>query len=360
MVWIVPEYMPEQVNAAGKALQKIEFPVVTPDGLQALAVINNWRSAHAYPLNTFQITLRNKARKIERDVVVAQRSKRLESIHKKLIDKPTMRMTQMQDIAGCRAVFSRLRSVYRLVQAYKASKFDHKFRSEKDYIHQPKADGYRCYHLVYEYCGTPETAAYTGLRVEVQIRTQTQHAWATAVEAVGIFTKQALKSNQGDEDWLRFFALMGSAIAAIEKTTPIPGTPTAKAKLITEIDALVRKLRVKEMLQVYNATITTLGSAKDEKYFIVEVDPEQLKITVRRYKAKQSGEANRVYTMLEGQQPEDSPNQIVLVSVDNINALKRAYPNYFLDTNHFSRLVDRVLKGDIPDPIIQANHVLGN
>ena len=301
MAWAVPEYKAVEVNAAGKELQKMEFPVVTVEGLEALAVINNLRSAHAYPLNTFQITLRNKARKIERSVIVAQRSKRLESIHKKLVDKPTMRMTQMQDIAGCRAVFSRLRSVYRLVQAYKASKFDHKFRSEKDYIDEPKADGYRCYHLVYEYCGTEDTAAYTGLRVEVQIRTQMQHAWATAVEAVGIFTKQALKSNQGDEDWLRFFALMGSAIAAIEKTTPVPGTPSTKRELTAEIESLATKLHVKEMLQVYNSTITTLGSAKDEKYFIVEVDPEQLKITVRRYKAKQSEEANRVYTELESQ-----------------------------------------------------------
>lgn len=358
MAWAVPEFKPEEVNSAGKALQKMEFPVATLEGFKALAILNNWRSAHAYPLNTFQITLRNKARKIERSVIVAQRSKRLESIHKKLVAKPTMRMTQMQDIAGCRAVFLRLSSVYRLVQGYKASKFDHKFRSEKDYINQPKADGYRCYHLVYEYCGTSDTSAYTGLRVEVQIRTQMQHAWATAVEAVGIFTKQALKSNQGDEDWLRFFALMGGAIAAIEKTTPVPGTPTAKKALIAEIDALAHKLHVKEMLQVYNATITTLGSAKDEKYFIVEVDPEALKITVRRYKAKQSEEANKLYTELESQLPDSSTNQIVLVSVDNINALKRAYPNYFLDTNLFSRLVDRVLKRDIPDPILQTSLAL--
>jgi Region found in RelA / SpoT proteins len=354
MAWAVPQYKPEQVNAAGRQLAKLEFPVVDVEGLDALAVLNNWRSAHAYPLNTFQITLRNKARKIERGVIVAQRSKRLESIHKKLSSKSTMRMTQMQDIAGCRAVFLRLRSVYRLVTAYKTSKFDHKFRSEKDYIAHPKPDGYRCYHLVYEYCGTKDTAAYTGLRVEVQIRTQMQHAWATAVEAVGIFTRQALKSNQGDQDWLRFFALMGSAIAAIEQTPSVPDTPVSKSALVKEIEALAHKLHVKEMLQVYNATITTLGSAKDEKYFIVELNTEEFRITVRRYKAKQSEEANRVYTELEGQVPEGSPIQIVLVSVDNINALKRAYPNYFLDTNLFSRIVDRVLKSEFPPPLRQT------
>lgn len=351
MAWAKPEFKPEQVNAAARKLATMEFPVVNEDDLENLAIINNWRSAHAYPLNTFQITLRNKARKIESEAIVAQRSKRLESIHKKLAGKPTMRMTQMQDIAGCRAIFSKLKDVYTLANEYKTSRFDHKFRNEKDYIANPKPDGYRCYHLVYEYRGTrEETAAYSGLRVEVQIRSKMQHAWATAVEAVGIFTKQALKSNQGSQDWLRFFSLMGSAIAAIERTPPVPDTPSEKDKLIAEISQLANQLHVKEMLQAYNATITTLGSAKDEKYFIIEMDPEQHKITVRRYKAKQSAEANAVYTELESKIPDNSSTQVVLVSVENINALKRAYPNYFLDTNSFSKIVERVLRGNIYEP----------
>lgn len=356
MAWATPEFRPEEVNAAAKKLASLDFPILGEDDLQVLSVLNNWRSAHAYPLNTFQITLRTKARKIERDVIIAQRSKRLDSIHRKLTSKNSMRMTQMQDIAGCRAVFSKLRSVYRLVSAYKASRFDHKFRNEKDYISSPKPDGYRCYHLVYEYRGTRiETAAYNGLRVEVQIRTQMQHAWATAVEAVGVFTKQALKSNQGDQDWLRFFSLMSAAFAAIEQTAPVPNTPLNKATLIDEISSLAVHLNVKNTLQVYNSTITTLGSAKDEKYFIVEMSPDDAKVIIRRYKARQSEEANRMYTELESKIPEGSSTQVVLVSVENVNALKRAYPNYFLDTNTFSRLVDRVLRGDIPDPVVQAN-----
>lgn len=354
MAWATPNHKPEEINAAARKLACMEFPIIDDEGLESLAVINNWRSSHAYPLNTFQITLRIKARKIEQGVIVAQRSKRLDSIHRKLVQKPTMRMTQMQDIAGCRAIFDKLKSVYILVDTYKSSKFDHKFRNEKDYIKNPKPDGYRCYHLVYEYRGNrPETSSYSGLRVEVQIRTKLQHAWATAVEAVGIFTKQALKSNQGSQEWLRFFALMGSAIAAIERTQPVPGTPTEKEKLINEISDLVQKLHVKEMLQAYNATITTLGSSKDEKYFIVELDPEQHKITVRRYKAKQSEEANRLYTQLESKIPENSATQVVLVSVENINALKRAYPNYFLDTDMFGRIVEKVLKKAIPEPLTQ-------
>lgn len=348
--WVTPQYSPQDVNKAGKALSQMEFPVTTMAGLKSLRVINNWRASHAYPLNIFQKTLRKKARKIERRVVVAQRAKRLDSIHKKLIAKPSMRMTQMQDIAGCRAVFTRINQVYRLATAYKRGKFEHKFRNEKDYISWPKADGYRSFHLVYEYVGTQHTE-YDGLRVEIQIRTQYQHAWATAVEAVGIFTRQALKSNQGDEDWLRFFALMSSAIASIEGTPCVPSTPTNKLDLVKELQALSQKLRASEMLRVYNVTLDSLGSGKDAKYFILELDPDENRITLRRFKAKESAEANRVYTDIESKVPDGSRRQVVLVSVTDIAALKKAYPNYFLDTALFSRLVDRVLKGDFPDPI---------
>jgi ppGpp synthetase/RelA/SpoT-type nucleotidyltranferase len=350
MAWAKLEYRLEEYNAAARLLSRTAFPVTTTDALQALDVINNWRSAHAYPLNTFQITLRNRARKVERNVTVAQRAKRLDSIHRKLLSKKTMRLTQMQDIAGCRAILTRLSSVRKLTDSYKRSDFDHKFRNEKNYIEQPKRDGYRSVHLVYEYVGTDNTAAYNGLRVEIQIRTQMQHSWATAVEAVGIFTKQALKSNQGDEEWLRFFALMSSAIASIEQTVCVPETPTRKDELAAEIEFLADKLKAREMLRAYNTTLRTVGAAKDAKYFIIELDPSEGQITLTRYKAKESSSANTEYTRLESQIPEESRRQVVLVSAADINALKRAYPNYFLDTALFSRLVDRVISRDFPDP----------
>jgi hypothetical protein len=69
----------------------------------------------------------------------------------------------------------------------------------------PQKSGYRGIHLVYRYNG--RKTEYNGLKIEIQIRTVIQHAWATAVETVGMFTQQALKSSQGEQDWLRYFAL---------------------------------------------------------------------------------------------------------------------------------------------------------
>lgn len=144
---------------------------------------------------------------------------------------------------------------------------------------------------------------------------------------------------------------MSSALAAIEKTPCVPETPHNKDELVSELSKLSQKLRARDMLSAYNITLNTLGAAKDAKYFIIHLDPDEVKANLRRYKAKESSEANRVYTELESQIPDHSRQQVVLVSVADINALKRAYPNYFLDTALFSRLVYRILKKDFPAPL---------
>jgi hypothetical protein len=225
-------------------------------------------------------------------------------------------------------------------------------RGEKNYINQPKLDGYRSYHLIYEYTGFDKTAIYTGRKIEIQVRTQLQHAWATAVESVGIFTKQALKSNQGDKDWIRFFALMSNVIASIEQCSAVPGTPNKKAELTKELNDLSKKLNVEGVLAAYNLSLNyTTQRVKEAKYFLLNLDPETQNVQVAKFKAKQSELANEQYTRWESEVPKGSARQVVLVSVDSIAALKRAYPNYFLDTTRFSEIVKKALNGEFPDPL---------
>jgi ppGpp synthetase/RelA/SpoT-type nucleotidyltranferase len=146
-----------------------------------------------------------------------------------------MRLSQMQDIAGCRAIVKDMTQLNALVNHYKVKKLSHKYNNQKDYVNNPKSDGYRSHHLIYEYRARKGKSPYDGLRIEIQFRTNLQHAWATAVEAVGIFTRQGLKFNQGNEKWLRFFALMSTAIAAIEKTPSVPDTPLKKREILREL-----------------------------------------------------------------------------------------------------------------------------
>ena len=127
----------------------------------------------------------------------------------------------MQDIGGVRAIVGSIEQVRELQAAYKSSRFKHQLVSEKDYIAEPKCDGYRSVHLVFRYVNK-RAPDYNGLSVEMQIRTKLQHAWATAVETMGTFLGQALKARQGERQWLQFFEITGSAFAYLEHSPLVP------------------------------------------------------------------------------------------------------------------------------------------
>ncbi len=344
MAFATPLYPRSQVDKAGVILVDSKAP--WDAHVWALQVINNWRSSHTFPLNNFQTNLRSKVKKIQPGVLVAQRIKRLESIAAKLTrdQTSTMQLSQMQDIGGCRAIVKSPLNVARLVHAYKNTRFNHRLKSEKDYIKFPKDDGYRGYHLIYQYQSLPDqNAAYDKLRIEIQIRTALQHAWATAVEAVGTFTKQALKSAQGDEEWRRLFALMGSAIALIEKGPLVPDTPSDPIELRDELRQLATKLNAVRTLGAYRVALDYIGTLNQRasKYFLVRYDSKENKVWVSGYAANASEQANLAYTQQESNKQEG--DNIVLVSVSSLKALTRAYPNYFLDTREFTDLLTRTL-----------------
>lgn len=304
-------------------------------------MIDNWRAAHNYPLNAFHMTLKNRVRRITRHGITAQRIKRLESIFAKLVKQKTMNLSQMQDIGGCRAIVPTLVDLNSLRSEYEIKKVVHEQVGFIDYIANPKPDGYRSVHFVYKYSG--QQLSYAGLRVEIQLRTLRQHIWATAVEAAGTFTKQALKSNQGREEWLRFFACMSTLFAIRERCDPVPGTPTNIEDLKEEITHLEHTLHVITILQSYTVTAQQTGLHAGMKYFLVHLDPLAKTVDYKGFRANQSEEANAAYTALEAEISSKEDAQAVLVSVDSINALRRAYPNYFLDTGRFVSEVQRLI-----------------
>jgi putative GTP pyrophosphokinase len=152
----------------------------------------------------FYKTLQHKAAEIDARALVSQRIKRLAAIRQKLQLNPGMALARMQDIKGCRALLRSVPRVYRLASLYERSALRHTLRCKTDYIKKPRESGYRGIHLIYRYRGR-NPLPYDGLEIKMQIRSQLQHAWATAVETVGTFLKQALKSSKKEEGWLRFF-----------------------------------------------------------------------------------------------------------------------------------------------------------
>lgn len=312
-----------------------------------LVVIDNWRASHSYPLSIFYQTLKNRASAIHAKALTAQRIKRAVSIFSKLIKskeaKPTnpMKLSQMQDIGGCRAILPTIYDVMKLLDLYESRKLEHQFLGSKDYIAAPKETGYRGVHLKYRYKGNGDKAIYDGLKIEIQLRTALQHTWATAVETAGTFTNQALKSNIGNKEWLRFFALMSSVFAIREKCPTVPDTPTDLKSLHLEIMDLNNRHYIVDFFSGYKKIIPHVINEK-AKYFLVQLEPVEGAVNIQGFDASESQEANKAYTEMELLFRETHV-QVVLVSVDSVKDLKKAYPNYFLDAEAFLSEVRKIV-----------------
>jgi hypothetical protein len=336
MEWIHPEYQRQQVNAAAKILLKM--PVARIEHNAALQVVNNWRYSHNYPLNTFKVTLRKYAAKAYPPAVVAERRKRLESILLKLTREPSMKLTQMQDIAGCRAVVGSLTNVKRLVEIYRKSDIKHRLHHVKDYIASPKASGYRSVHIIYDYF-SDKVSTWNGLKVELQFRSLLQHVWATAVETVGAFTKQALKSSRGATEWLRFFALMASYIARNENSPIVPDTPKDDAELKSELWDCANKLNAFSQLEGFQRSMGAIDdpTLKGSGYYLLQLNTNSTpaRLNVTGYKV--SDLENAVWASMQAE--EDPDLNVVLVAVSSLKTLRRAYPNYYADTDSFLKIL---------------------
>jgi hypothetical protein len=306
------------------------------DIYEALTIINNWRSSHSFPLNTLQVGLRQRARQVDPESLVAQRIKRLSSIEAKLSRFKTIRFSQMQDIGGCRAVVATVAQVRELAELHRKSAMKHRLLRIDDYLESPQNSGYRGMHLIYRYY-SDRNDTYNGLQVEIQLRSLLQHAWATAVETVGTFLKQALKSSQGHTEWLRFFALMGSVLALREGTALVPGTPVVQEEIFSSLKRKAYELDVERRLEAYGNALQTLEeqSVAGAHFFLLALDPAADLITIRGFRKNELDAATKMYLDVERSMDSATGAEAVLVSVDSIAALKRAYPNYFLDTQAF-------------------------
>lgn len=345
-IWVKREYSKTRIDRAGEVLITNGRP--PRDLYEALLIVNNWRASHAFPLNTFQIATRRLARQHDSDALIAQRIKRLSSIELKLHRFPTMTLSQMQDLGGCRAIVRDAATVRRLATSFRGSKMKHKLHVEDDYITKPQPSGYRGIHLIYKYF-SDRAVTYNNQKIEVQLRSIDQHAWATAVETVGTFTRHALKSSIGPDDWLRFFALMGSAIAFVEGTTFVPDTPSDMYTLADELRAISRELDVVNRLSGYGAALRAMedpGSMKHARYFLIELEPQAQRTLVTGFRSTELEAANAKYLEVEERLLEDGSGDAVLVSVENVAQLRKAYPNYFLDTHHFLDMVQIALAVD--------------
>lgn len=320
----------ERVSKAGDA---VRHGHATEEDLD---VINTWRAAHRAVLNTFQTILRNRTRGLK--IAVAQRHKRRSTIFDKLNRLPGMRLARMDDVAGCRLIFDTVDTLYAFRKTLHAAHFNHELKNEidkYDYIKHPKDTGYRGVHDVYAYDVNSEHGKpYKGLLIELQYRTNYQHAWATAVEVIGFITESQPKFKKGDKRYERAMSLASEIIARAYEGGNAFLAELSNADLIAQFLIADQELGLLGMLRGLNAASRDVSEKKNViLIFGAGGDLEDLEMISYR----DATDALRALFQLEKERP---GKDVVLVRAETSEEVRFAFRNYFSDAREFIALIE--------------------
>jgi putative GTP pyrophosphokinase len=326
-------------SRVSRAGANVRDDVATPEDL---AVIEAWRAAHRGVLNTFQAILRNRTR--GKHVFVAQRHKRKRTIFDKLHRLPGIQLARMDDVAGCRLIFRNIKELEKFRADFHEARFKHRLRNESDkynYIKSPKATGYRGIHDVYEYdVNSKRGKALAGLYIEIQYRTQIQHAWATAVEVIGFITKSQPKFQQGDYRYERAMALASEILARAHEHSVGPFPALTNSEVLKQFLALDEELVLMKTLRGLNQAKSYISDKRNT----ILIFSEARELQSRSF--RDATDALRALFELEEKHP---GSDIVLVRADSSEEVRLAFRNYFNDADEFVRLMDNAntkLRGD--------------
>lgn len=127
------------------------------------------------------------------------------SIIDKLKRFDSLELSRMQDIGGLRIVVPTIDDIKKVHDRLLRKTSTLSLSNEKDYINRdgPKSDGYRSVHMIFKYKSKkhPELTHYN---IEIQIRTQLQHCFATTVETLGMIDNESYKTGKGEFKTKRF------------------------------------------------------------------------------------------------------------------------------------------------------------
>lgn len=345
------------VNRAGELLRRGDSAPVA-ERAAAMEVLGEWRALHSVPLNSMKITLAKYATAADASAIVVQRLKRADSIIKKLRRPKAGVLSQMQDIAGARAVVSDIEAVRRVQAAYDCGRVRNALIKEYDYIGAPQDSGYRGLHRRYRFHGVGPSAPYDGRLVEIQVRTRVQHAWATAVETMGTLLQESLKSSEGPEDWLLLFKEISAAFALLENSPPVPGVEGTRREIFHRVWERSKRLDIHRRFTQFRAALQITNEFKGSPTLFLlslssAVGPDTTSLRVAGYREQDQDQAIADYLLAE--QTASPSDNVVLVSAASLKALAAAYPNYFLDTQVFLDLLEWVFRSARRDLQIAAS-----
>ena len=319
-----------KAKQAGRVLKRTDANKEDHD--HALDTLSAWRSLHVDPLSLAYQLVKKYSDETGNNAYFGQRLKRSVSIIAKL-KRFQSGLGEMQDIAGCRVIVSDYQKLLKLDKLLTACESIHKTQG-KDYINNPKVDGYRGIHKIYKYDGSKLECK--GLSVEIQLRTKLQHSWATAVEIIDLFHDQKLKMGQGSELWSRFFYLISNEFAKKEGLPALDNTDN-----YSELMGLIKQLDVVNRLNNYKVAFNHLSEESVDRFVLVWLKKKESSVQFISFEDQVS--ANEMYLAMESKYTNNENFDVVLVKTRSLTEFQASYPNYMADSTLFISELNKIM-----------------
>ncbi|PZO91682.1 MAG: (p)ppGpp synthetase [Sphingomonas sanxanigenens] len=291
---------------------------------------DEYRISHLEPLSLTTLELQSWLHGYGGGYYIAQRVKRKPQILRKL-RRLSVRLTQLQDIGGCRIIVEKNEDVDRLIAFIKenVSKFDSfSVKRVTDYREKGRDEtGYRSAHLLLE---------RSGRSLELQIRSRIQHYWAESVERTSVIYGKYLKEQEGDPIVIEYFQHLSDVFYEIESGRD----PSVQSKV--KLD----KMREKAQNIIYESdrnrifdssvnedivrTLTnTQGSEGDLINWIMVFNWNSGDFVTWDIVGREAESAKAKYTQYESQFSSDDGFEVVMIGSSDIATVRQTHSHYF-------------------------------
>jgi hypothetical protein len=139
--------------------------------------------------------------------------------------------------------------------------------------------------------------------------------------------------------------LASALFAYREGTARVPNTPPRR-ELMHRVGADADALHVYSRLDAYRTALRVLERERDpqQRYFLLRLRPTDRVLEIDGFREGEIERATQDYLLLERDLTRPRDTDVVLVRAESLEALRRAYPNYFLDTAFFLHTIQELIR----------------
>lgn len=323
--------MPLSKSRIDKAGRSLASPA--EQSLESLSLeddFDEYRISHLEPLSKTTLELQDWLHGYGGRYYIAQRVKRKPQIVRKL-RRLSVRLTQLQDIGGCRIIVENNEDVDLLVNFIK-KKVDvsgsFAVRRITDYREKGRDEsGYRSTHLILE---------RESRSLELQVRSRIQHYWAESIERTSIIYGQHLKELEGDPNVIEYFKRLSDIFYEIESGRD----PSVQSRLALE------RMRERAQQIIYEAdsnrvfdsfvnedVVRTLTSAQGSidslTNWIMVFNWNSGEFVTWDVVGREAESAKLKYTQYESQFSSDAGFEVVMIGSSDIATVRQTHSHYF-------------------------------